>query len=33
MIEALVSGKLQGQPEQRTAKTGRAYLAWPLRQK
>ena len=31
MIEALVSGKLQGQPEQRTAKTGRAYVQARMR--
>jgi single-stranded DNA-binding protein len=31
MIETLVSGKLQGQPEQRTAKTGRAYVQAKMR--
>lgn len=31
MIEALVSGKLQGQPEQRSAKTGRAYVQARMR--
>jgi len=31
MIEALVSGKLQGQPEQRTAKSGRAFVQARMR--
>lgn len=31
MIEALLSGKLQGQPEQRTAKTGRTYVQGRMR--
>jgi len=31
MIEALVSGKLHGQPEQRAAKTGRAYVQARMR--
>lgn len=31
MIEALVSGKLIGLPEQRTAKTGRAYVQARMR--
>ena len=31
MIECLIAGKLQGQPEQRTAKTGKAYVTAKLR--
>ena len=31
MIEALISGELQGQPEQRTAKTGRAFVQARMR--
>ncbi len=31
MIEALISGKLQGQPEQRTSKSGKTYVTAKLR--
>lgn len=31
MIEAMISGKLQGQPEQRTAKTGRTFVTARMR--
>lgn len=31
MIEAMISGKLQGQPDQRTAKTGRTFVTARIR--
>jgi single-stranded DNA-binding protein len=31
MIESLISGKLQGQPEERTAKTGRKFVTARMR--